>query len=50
VYGGRSRFMTEKVLKAFDGMVVHGANSDEVALGDAGTSALDVGERLKEMW
>jgi DNA helicase-2/ATP-dependent DNA helicase PcrA len=50
VYGGRSRFMTEKVLKAFDGMVVHGANSDEVALGDAGTSALDVSERLKEMW
>ncbi len=50
VYGGRSRFMTEKVLKAFDGMVVHGANSDEVALGDAGASALDVSERLKEMW
>ncbi len=50
VYGGRSRFMTEKVLKAFDAIVVHGANSDEVALGDAGTSALDVSERLKEMW
>jgi DNA helicase-2/ATP-dependent DNA helicase PcrA len=50
VYGGRSRFMTEKVLKAFDAIAVHGANSDEVALGDAGTSALDVSERLKEMW
>jgi DNA helicase II / ATP-dependent DNA helicase PcrA len=50
VYGGRSRFMTEKVLKAFDAVVVHGANSDEVALGDAGSSALDVSERLKEMW
>jgi len=30
--------------------VVHGANSDEVALGDAGPAALDVSERLKEMW
>src|SRR5665213_1618451 len=50
VYGGRSRFMTEKVLKAFDATVVHGA-SDEAALGDASTTAaLDVGARLKEMW
>ena len=50
VYGGRSRFMTEKVLKAFDAVVVHGANADEVTLGDAGSSALDVSARLKEMW
>jgi DNA helicase-2/ATP-dependent DNA helicase PcrA len=50
VYGGRSRFMTEKLLKAFDAVVVHGANADEIALGDAGTSALDVNARLKEMW
>jgi DNA helicase-2/ATP-dependent DNA helicase PcrA len=50
VYGGRSRFMTEKLLKAFDPVVVHGANADEIALGDAGTSALDVNARLKEMW
>ncbi len=50
VYGGRSRFMTEKVLKAFDATVVHGS-SDEAALDDASThSALDVGARLKEMW
>jgi DNA helicase II / ATP-dependent DNA helicase PcrA len=50
VYGGRSRFMTEKVMKAFDATVVHGANADDVALGDAGSAALDVNARLKEMW
>src|SRR5580658_3005426 len=50
VYGGRSRFMTEKVLKAFDAVVIHSANADAVLLGDAGSSGLDVGARLKEMW
>jgi DNA helicase II / ATP-dependent DNA helicase PcrA len=50
VYGGRSRFMTDKVMKAFDATVIHGANADEVTLGDAGSSALDVNARLKEMW
>ncbi len=50
VYGGRSRFLTEKVLRAFEAAVVHGANADEVTLGDAGNSALDVNARLKEMW
>ena len=50
VYGGRSRFLTDKVLKAFDTTVVHGANADEVTLGDVGNAALDVNARLKEMW
>jgi len=50
VYGGRSRFMTEKVLRAFDGSVVHGANAEDLSLSDAGSSALDVNARLKEMW
>ncbi len=50
VYGGRSRFMTDKVLKAFDATVIHGTRGDEVMLGDAGTSALDVSAHLKEMW
>jgi DNA helicase-2/ATP-dependent DNA helicase PcrA len=50
VYGGRSRFMTDKVLKAFDATAIHGAKADEAILGDAGNSALDVGARLKEMW
>jgi DNA helicase-2/ATP-dependent DNA helicase PcrA len=50
VYGGRSRFMTEKVLKAFDAVAVHAENADDALLGDAGASALDVNERLKEMW
>ena len=37
VYGGRSRFMTEKVLKAFDATVVHSSSGGEVGLGDAGS-------------
>jgi len=50
VYGGRSRFVTDKVMKAFDAIMIHGSKGDDVALGDAGSSALDVSARLKEMW
>jgi hypothetical protein len=42
--------MSEKVMKAFDATVVHGTTADEAMLGDAGSSALDVNARLKEMW
>lgn len=50
VYGGRSRFMTEKVLKCFEAVAFHGSSLAEHPLaGDAGSS-LDVGARLKEMW
>jgi ATP-dependent DNA helicase UvrD/PcrA len=52
VYGGRSRFMTEKVLKCFDAKTFHGTSIGEGALqGGAGEEAtLDIGARLKEMW
>ncbi|MGH8208635.1 MAG: ATP-dependent helicase [Steroidobacteraceae bacterium] len=52
VYGGRSRFMTEKVLKHLDPTTFHGtssAGSDNLRQ-DAETSTLDVSARLKEMW
>jgi DNA helicase II / ATP-dependent DNA helicase PcrA len=50
VYGGRSRFMTEKVLKCFESRSFQSNNLGEGALNDAGQSTVDVGARLKEMW
>lgn len=49
VYGGRSRFMTEKLLKCFDPVTYQGSNLTET-LADGSTATLDVGTRLKEMW
>jgi DNA helicase II / ATP-dependent DNA helicase PcrA len=54
VYGGRSRFMTEKVLKTLDAGTFHGTTSATGDIlrpdGGADTSTLDVSARLKEMW
>lgn len=53
VYGGRSRFMTEKVLKTLDAVTFHGTSSaggDTLRDDSAESSALDVGARLKDMW
>ena len=50
VYGGRSRFMTEKVLKCFDALGFQGAGLTEGSLAEGGAAALDVQARLKEMW
>jgi DNA helicase-2/ATP-dependent DNA helicase PcrA len=50
VYGGRSRFMTEKVLKCFDAVAYQGSSLSDVALAEGAQSALDVTARMKEMW
>jgi DNA helicase-2/ATP-dependent DNA helicase PcrA len=52
VYGGRSRFMTEKVLKCFEAKSFQGSSLGDGALeGSAEEPAtVDVGARLKEMW
>jgi DNA helicase II / ATP-dependent DNA helicase PcrA len=50
VYGGRSRFMTDKVLKCFDAVAFPGSTLTEANLADGSGAALDVGTRLKEMW
>jgi DNA helicase-2/ATP-dependent DNA helicase PcrA len=51
VYGGRSRFMTEKVLKHLDPAAVHATSASGDGLRpDAESSTLDVSARLKEMW
>jgi DNA helicase II / ATP-dependent DNA helicase PcrA len=50
VYGGRSRFMTERVLKCFEAVAFHGSSLQEEALAEDAAATLDVGARLKEMW
>jgi hypothetical protein len=50
VYGGRSRFISEKVLKTMEPAAFHGAQLGDTPLGDARTSTLDVSARLKDMW
>ena len=51
VYGARSRFLSEKVVKCFDEQTFQGTNTDvkiEAATPDSG--AIDVASRLKQMW
>ncbi|HEX9138846.1 MAG TPA: ATP-dependent helicase [Steroidobacteraceae bacterium] len=50
VYGARSRFMTEKVLKCFESTSYFSTKGVE-ALNEAGsTESLDISQRLKGMW
>ena len=51
VYGGRSRFLTEKVVKCFDEQTFQSANVEvkmEETAADSGS--IDVASRLKQMW
>jgi DNA helicase-2/ATP-dependent DNA helicase PcrA len=52
VYGGRSRFLTEKVLKSLEATTFHGSSAagDSALTQESGDAALDVSARLKEMW
>ncbi|HTX24604.1 MAG TPA: ATP-dependent helicase [Steroidobacteraceae bacterium] len=50
VYGGRSRFMTDKVLKAFDATTLRTAQLEEASLQAGSDEGFDAGARLKEMW
>jgi len=52
VYGGRSRFMTEKVMNTLEPVTFHGSapgSSDGLRDGSA-KPTVDVGARLREMW
>ena len=52
VYGGRSRFMTEKVHKTLEAVTFHGAvlpGADALRHSSAAVT-LDVGARLRDMW
>src|SRR6267378_432292 len=52
VYGGRSRFMTEKVHKTLDAVTFHGAMlaGGDVLSQSSAPVTLDVGARLRDMW
>jgi DNA helicase-2/ATP-dependent DNA helicase PcrA len=51
VYGGRSRFLTEKVLKTLDASTFQGSSfSVDAPLQTSGESTLDITARMKEMW
>ena len=51
VYGGRSRFLTDKVLKTLEPTAFHGSRpSGDTLAEESGDAALDVSARLKEMW
>jgi DNA helicase II / ATP-dependent DNA helicase PcrA len=52
VYGGRSRFLSDKVLKTLEATSFHGSNAagDAALKPESDDTALDVSARLKEMW
>ena len=52
VYGGRSRFVTERVLKTLEPVTFHGsAPASGDTLQDSGSNVtLDVGARMRDMW
>jgi DNA helicase-2/ATP-dependent DNA helicase PcrA len=51
VYGARSRFLTEKVIKCFDEQTFQGSNTEvKIAETAADSGTIDVASRLKQMW
>jgi DNA helicase-2/ATP-dependent DNA helicase PcrA len=50
VYGGRSRFMVEKLRKTLDEAVFHGSHLESGSLADASPAKLDVASKVREMW
>lgn len=50
VYGGRSRFMTEKVLKTLEASTFNGSHLGEARLAEASASGVDVSLRLRQLF
>ena len=50
VYGGRSRFVTDKVLKTLEQTVFHGTHLADAGLGDVAPEVVDVTSRVRQMW
>jgi DNA helicase-2/ATP-dependent DNA helicase PcrA len=50
VYGGRSRFITDKVLATMEQSAFHSSRETEVALASEKTATLDVANAIKDMW
>ncbi len=50
VYGGKSRFLTEKVTKTLEEVSFQGSHLSELGLRQAEVATVDVKSRLKQMW
>jgi DNA helicase-2/ATP-dependent DNA helicase PcrA len=50
VYGGRSRFVTDKLLKTVEPLVFHGSQSAERDLAALPESGLDIQGKLNQLW
>ncbi len=50
VYGARSRFLNDKVLKTLEQTSWHGSRGGEGALTQAGAPRIDVASKLKDLW
>jgi DNA helicase II / ATP-dependent DNA helicase PcrA len=50
VYGGRSRFVSDKLLKCVQQLAFQGASLGDAPLSSKNEATLDVTARLKEMW
>jgi DNA helicase-2/ATP-dependent DNA helicase PcrA len=50
VYGGRSRFMSDKVLKGFEQTSFEGSHVGDARLGEARTATVNIASKLKDMW
>ena len=50
VYGGRSRFITDKVLKCFEQSGFAGSHVSETSLDTTQPIRIDAVARLKDMW
>jgi DNA helicase-2/ATP-dependent DNA helicase PcrA len=50
VYAGRSRFISEKVLKTMEAGTFQGAQTDDVGLKDMTLANVDIAGKLRQMW
>jgi DNA helicase-2/ATP-dependent DNA helicase PcrA len=50
VYGGRSRFLTDKVQKCLEPVAFQGSNLAEAGLAEAGQSSVDAVSKVRSMW
>ena len=50
VYGARSRFISDRVLKCCEQSAFHGSQSSDTGLNEARGDSIDINAKLREMW
>jgi DNA helicase-2/ATP-dependent DNA helicase PcrA len=50
VYGARSRFISDRVLKCCEQSAFHGSQSGDTGLSESRAESIDIHAKLKEMW